>query len=77
MEIKLRKQADKYLEKQTGKTRKRLDNALTGLANLEGDIRKIGPDTYRLKIFQFRFIFGIENDTIIVYDIDSRTNIKY
>lgn len=77
MDIELRKQAAKYLEKQTGKTRKRLDNALIGLANLDGDICKIGLNTYRLKIFQFRFVFGIESDTIIVYDINSRTNIKY
>jgi len=40
MQIILSKQSQKFLQKQTGKTRKRLDNALDNLAILEGDIKK-------------------------------------
>jgi mRNA-degrading endonuclease RelE of RelBE toxin-antitoxin system len=77
MQIILSKQAQKYLQKQTGKTRKRLDNALDNLAELTGDIKKIGDMRYRYKIEHFRFLFSVTNDIIYVDAIDIRGNIKY
>ena len=58
MQIVLSKQAQKYLQKQTGKTRKRLDNALDNLAELNGDIKKVGDMRYRYKIEHYRFLFS-------------------
>ena len=77
MQIILSKQAQKYLQKQTGKTRKRLDNALDNLAILEGDINKIGETRYRYKIEHYRFLFSVIGDAIYIDAIDTRGSIKY
>lgn len=77
--LKLSNQALKYLNKQSGKTKLRLDKALLTLSELEGDIRKIGDNQYRFKIHHYRILFSVDkiNNTIEIHEINSRTNIKY
>ncbi len=81
MEIKLKKQAQKYLSCVDENTRKKLYKALDQLSRLEGDIvpLKSSPNMYRYKINHFRIIFEwIKGNIIItVIEINTRTNIKY
>ena len=80
MEIVLRKQPQKYLASVDAKTRQKLNRALNGLKELEGDIVKLAgkKDLYRLKIEHYRIIFAYSGGEIIVVEtIDTRTNIKY
>ena len=77
MQIILSKQAQKYLSKQTGKTRKRIDNALAKLENLDGDIKRIGDNRFRCKIEHYRILFTVIDETIYIDEINSRGNIKY
>lgn len=81
MEIKLKKQPQKYLAAADAKTRKKLYRALDELSRLEGDIVRLkGTDNkYRYKIDHFRIIFEwIRGEIIItVIEINTRTNIKY
>lgn len=77
MKIVLSKQARKYLLKQTGKTRKKLDKAIFNLEELNGDIKRIGDNQYRFKIEYFRILFSIIEDVIYIDEINTRDNIKY
>lgn len=81
MEIRLRKQPQKYLKAVGAKTRNKLYKALEQLKTLDGDIVKLkGYDNlYRFKIEQYRILFSIdkEGNIIIVSTINTRTNIKY
>lgn len=80
MEIKLEKQPQKYLSAVDGNTRRKLERALEGLKNLEGDIVRLAgtKNMYRLKIAHYRIIFAYSSGEIIVVEtIDTRTNIKY
>lgn len=77
MKIVLSKQARKYLLKQTGKTRKKLDKAIFNLEELNGDIKRIGDNQYRFKIEHFRLLFSVIEDVIYIDEINTRGNIKY
>lgn len=56
----LSKEAEKYLAKQTGHARKRLEDALEKLP--DGDVRKMsGRDGYRLTVGGFRVLFKHTN----------------
>lgn len=81
MEIKLSKQAQKYLDSVDANTRKKLYKALDRLANLEGDIVRLAgtADRYRYKISHYRILFEWRKGEIIitVIEINTRTNIKY
>lgn len=80
MEIVLRKQPQKYLASVDANTRNKLNRALDGLKELEGDIVKLSgkKNLYRLKIEHYRVIFAYSGGEIIVVEtIDTRTNIKY
>lgn len=82
MEIVLKKQPQKYLAAVDANTRKKLYNALDGLANLEGNIVKLKgmSNRCRLKIDHYRIIFEYDSakgQVIIVSAINTRTNIKY
>jgi len=81
MELKIKKQAKKYLASLDEKTRKKLYNALDELSRLEGDIVPLSgaPNMYRYKIEHYRIIFEwIKGEIIItVIEINTRTNIKY
>jgi mRNA-degrading endonuclease RelE of RelBE toxin-antitoxin system len=76
MEIKLKKQAEKYLHKCLPKAYEKLKIALIGLADWEGDIIKLEgrKNEYRLKLPPFRIIFTyIKNDNFItITKIDTR-----
>ena len=81
MEIRLKKQPQKYLASVDEKTRNKLYRALDELSRLEGDIVRLAghPNRYRYKIPHYRIVFewhkGELNITVI--EINTRTNIKY
>lgn len=81
MEIKLKKQAQKYLDSVDVNTRERLYRALNRLSNLEGDIvpLKGTKNYYRFKIEHYRIVFTWSKGDILitVIEINTRTNIKY
>lgn len=81
MEVKLSKQARKYLANANKTAQKQLTSALKGLENFEGDIVPLQgiKDTYRLKIPHYRIVFRLENGAAVVFviEINTRTNIKY
>jgi len=78
--VKLRKQPQKYLTKVDSRTYRKLRTALSRLELWKGNIVKLkGSDYYRLKIPQYRFIFtyDIDNNTIYIEEINTRTDIDY
>lgn len=81
MEIKLKKQPQKYLKSVDETTRKKLYKALDQLSRLEGNIVPLGgtKNRYRYKIDHYRIIFEwIRGEIVItVIEINTRTNIKY
>lgn len=81
MELKLKKQPQKYLASVDENTRKKLYKALDQLSRLEGDIVPLAgqKNRYRYKIPHYRIIFEwIKGEIIItVIEINTRTNIKY
>lgn len=81
MEIKLKKQPQKYLDSVDENTRKKLYNALEKLSRWEGDIVRLAgtKNGYRYKIAHYRILFTREKGDIIitVIEINTRTNIKY
>lgn len=81
MEIKLKKQPEKYLRSVDAVTRKKLYKALDRLSRLEGDIVPLAgqPHRYRYKIPHYRILFEwVKGEIIItVIEINTRTNIKY
>lgn len=78
MEVELRKQPEKFLNKCTQADFAKVTKALNELKNLNGDIIKLQgrKDEYRLKIPSFRIIFTIKGGkttkTISVTRIDTR-----
>ena len=80
MKIVLRKQPQKYLASVDANMRKKLNLALDGLREMQGDIVRLSgkKNLYRLKIEHYRVIFAYEGGEIIIVEtIESRTNIKY
>jgi len=81
MEIKLSKQAKKYLDSVDERTHRKLMKALEELRQLNGDIKPLKgkPNKFRYKINHYRIIFEwIKGEIIIkVIEINTRTNIKY
>ncbi len=81
MEIKLKKQPQKYLASVDDKTRKKLYKALDQLSQLEGNIVRLGgyKSRYRYKLDHYRIVFDwVQGElVIIVIEINTRTNIKY
>ena len=81
MEIKLKKQPQKYLASVDEPTRKKLYKALDELSRLEGDIVRLSGYTnrYRYKIAHYRILFEwVKGEIVItVIEINTRTNIKY
>jgi len=75
MQIEYDKQPKKYLKKVDANTRSRIEKAIDGLKELEGDIQKIkGTDLYRIKIEHYRIGFSIDinNNIILVEAIHPR-----
>ena len=81
MEIKLKKQAQKYLDSVDANTRSKLYRALDQLSRLEGDIVPLKgyKGRYRYKIAHYRILFEwVKGELVItVIEINTRTNIKY
>ena len=81
MEIRLKKQAQKFLDRVDEPTREKLLHALDQLALLRGDIKPLKgqKDLYRFKIYHYRIIFEWSKGAIIitVIEINTRTNVKY
>ena len=81
MELRFKKQPQKYLISSDEATRKKLYKALDDLAQLKGDIKPLKGfvGRYRYKINHYRIVFDwIKGDIIItVIEINTRTNIKY
>lgn len=81
VEIKLKKQAQKYLDSVDSNTRTKLYAALDKLSRLEGDIVKLAGkhNIYRYKIAHYRILFEwVKGDIVItVIEINTRTNIHY
>jgi len=81
MEVKLKKQPQKYLASVDEPTRKKLLKALDQLSRLEGDIVPLAgrKHQYRYKIPHYRILFErIKGELVItVLEINTRTNIKY
>lgn len=81
MQIKLKKQPQKYLASVDQKTRDKLYKALDQLSRLEGDIVPLAgqKNRYRYKIQHYRILFEWMRGEIVitVIEINTRTNIKY
>ena len=81
MELKLKKQPQKYLASVDANTRKKLYKALDQLSRLEGNIVPLAgkPNRYRYKIAHYRITFEwLKGDIIItVIEINTRSDIKY
>ncbi len=81
MEIRLKKQPQKYLASVDEKTRKKLYKALDQLSRLEGNIVRLGgyKSRYRYKIDHYRIVFDwVQSEiVIVVVEINTRTNVKY
>jgi len=75
MKVVLEKQAAKYLESLDAVMRRRIHEALKGLAGEppSGDIVKLqGEDGYRRRVGDYRIVFDITETEIIVYKIAPR-----
>jgi len=75
MRVKLSKEATKQYKKINEPLKSRLKKALFELAAEppKGDIKKLsGCEVYRLRIGDYRLIFHIENDTIVITHILTR-----
>lgn len=81
MEIRLKKQPQKYLASVDKNTREKLYRALEQLSRLEGDIVPLAgqKNRYRYKISHYRIVFEWKKGEIVitVIEINTRTNIKY
>ena len=81
MELKLKKQPQKYLASVDESTRKKLYRALDQISRLEGNIRRLEgyKSRYRYKLDHYRIVFDwIKGEIVItVIEINTRTNIKY
>ncbi len=79
MKVELRKQAEKYLLKCTQSDYIKLNNALSDLTELKGDIIKLKgrKDEYRMKLPPFRIIFSFDKASkiISVLKIDTRGDV--
>ena len=81
MEIRLKKQPQKYLRSVDENTRRKLYKALDELSRLEGYIVPLAgqKNRYRYKIAHYRITFEwIKGEIVItLIEINTRTNIKY
>lgn len=81
LEIKLKKQPQKYLASVDANTRKKLYKALDQLSMLEGNIVPLGgyKNRFRYKIDHYRIVFEwIRGEIVItVIEINTRSNIRY
>ncbi len=81
MEIIFKSQPRKYLQSVPESTREKLLDAINGIPQRKGDIKKLAgqENMYRLKIHHYRVLFmrDADNNLVIITTINTRTNIKY
>jgi len=81
MDLRLKKQPQKYLASVDERTRQKLWKALEQIKTLSGNIDKLEgfQNRYRYKMEHFRIIFDwVKGEiVIVVVEINTRTNIKY
>jgi mRNA interferase RelE/StbE len=78
MRVELSPRAAKYLAKMNEPIKGRIKAAFERLAQEppQGDIKSLsGRDGYRLRVGQYRALFDMTEDVIIVYEIGSRGQI--
>ena len=78
MHVEVSPKAAKYLELLSDPIKQRIKNVLRNLAQdpLKGDIKPLsGKDGYRMRVGQYRLIFDITDNNIIVYEIGPRGQI--
>ena len=74
MEIQYSKQALKFLKKQDFPTRKRIINAINLLP--AGDVKALqGRNDYRLRVGDYRIIFDINGNILLIEAIGNRGQI--
>ena len=74
MQIELRKRAQKFIDQQPMNQKIRILKALSKLP--DGDVKPLqGEDGFRLRIGDFRAVYDIEGNNIIVYDVGNRGDI--
>ena len=79
MRIELRKQPQKYMIRCTESAYNKINKALIGLEDWEGDIKELqgGKDEYRLKLPPFRILFKYVKgeEVITVFKIKTRGDV--
>ncbi len=75
MTIVYSKQAQKFLNKQSALTRKRIMLAIENLPS--GDVKKLAgyKDLYRLRIGNFRVIFNKDGEILYILKVDNRGDV--
>lgn len=74
MEIQYSKQALKFLKKQDVPTRKRIINSINLLP--AGDVKALqGRNDYRLRVGDYRIIFDINGNILLIEAIENRGQI--
>jgi len=74
MKFELRKKAQKFLDKLEPKQRARILFAINKIP--EGDIKQLrGELGFRLRVGDFRVVYDIADDKIIVYEVGNRGDV--
>lgn len=75
MTIVYSKQAQKFLNKQSALTRKRIMLAIESLPS--GDVKKLAgyKDLYRLRVGHFRVIFNKDGEILYILKVDNRGDV--
>jgi len=80
MEIIIKKQAQKYIDKTAVDIKQKLLDGIHDIASGKGDIIKLaGSDMLRYKIYHYRILFTVdtEKEQIVIREINTRSNVKY
>lgn len=77
MNILIKKQPKKYLIDLNDSAQERIEEAIDKLQTLDGDIKKMKgeKDLYRLRVGDYRVLFKIEADNIIITKIGPRGDV--
>ncbi|MDJ0508668.1 MAG: type II toxin-antitoxin system RelE/ParE family toxin [Crocosphaera sp.] len=76
-QVKFKPKAIKELEKLSSHNRTRIISKIEAMTdNLQGDIKKLTNffPQYRLRVGNYRVLFDIEDDTLIIYRVKNRQN---
>lgn len=75
--IKLLKQPQKYLDKLSDKDAESIRNGLNKLQDFDGDVKAMNgmPGYYRLRVRDWRIIFEVADNSIIVHAIGPRGDV--